>query len=352
MNINPINQLHGINIPTVIPNKSITITWTYSHNNNKNTGIVESNVYIAPSVFNKIKNILSNNSQNNEQLIADQIKFYLIKGDSIFVLSSRQVSNMHTINNMLHDINSQYTIIPNYWSDDTLIYILNVIDDNKINYPEYTSWPEVFTLAEYLDIPELETYSAKQLANNISEINKLPINIQWTPYTYVPYLFAIPEHFRNNQTFMKDWRKNHTYNAKPIQFYQEIAAILPKLVDGNPDIPYNLTDNHSHSLFGIYDNNSKLTGFYLVDNKTGILLAEAPINKNNILNGYYVNWWPNGNLRRVIYYDNGKRHGKYMTYFHTGLPAIEGEYLNDKPIGTWKTYKPDGKTVISSHKYI
>ena len=56
-----------------------------------------------------------------------------------------------------------------------------------------------------------------------------------------------------------------------------------------------------------------------------------------------VKYYPNGQIEEIWTYRNGKMNGNVLAYFETGILRSEGRMSNDKFIGIWKHYYPDGK---------
>ncbi|MCK4872700.1 MAG: hypothetical protein KAS72_08250 [Phycisphaerales bacterium] len=61
-------------------------------------------------------------------------------------------------------------------------------------------------------------------------------------------------------------------------------------------------------------------------------------------------WYPNGQLLTVQTFDNGKRHGSFVSYHDNGQKKLEGAYDHDARIGTWTRYGRDG-SVESVEEY-
>lgn len=93
-------------------------------------------------------------------------------------------------------------------------------------------------------------------------------------------------------------------------------------------------------------------GQYRDDKKTGIWEAyhaggkvhavETFKNGNQI--GESIYYYAEGNIKiSILYNEEGKKHGITKEYFTNSVVAIEGQYDQDTPSGTWKEYYENGK---------
>jgi len=58
-----------------------------------------------------------------------------------------------------------------------------------------------------------------------------------------------------------------------------------------------------------------------------------------------------GMLILVEHYNYGVLHGHWVSYYRTGEPQFEGEYVNGTMIGKWITYDPEGNVIsIDNHE--
>lgn len=59
-----------------------------------------------------------------------------------------------------------------------------------------------------------------------------------------------------------------------------------------------------------------------------------------------MKYYPNGNVKETCSLRNGKLSGEYKCFYENGNLYGEGEYRHNYPIGVWRTYYPDGKTMV------
>jgi antitoxin component YwqK of YwqJK toxin-antitoxin module len=62
-----------------------------------------------------------------------------------------------------------------------------------------------------------------------------------------------------------------------------------------------------------------------------------------------INYWANGKLKILEYYDNGQREGKYISFYSNGTKHTEGFYHNGHITGEYKHYNYKG--LLISHGY-
>jgi len=58
--------------------------------------------------------------------------------------------------------------------------------------------------------------------------------------------------------------------------------------------------------------------------------------------GKFESYYPNGKLLMSGYLKNNRNEGEWKYYFDNGIVESEGIFENDKPVGKWKWYYPDG----------
>lgn len=64
---------------------------------------------------------------------------------------------------------------------------------------------------------------------------------------------------------------------------------------------------------------------------------------NELLDGPYKSYWPNGKLRETGAYKEGGKHGKWQSYYDTGKKHEVQEFENSVNVGELMAYYPDGK---------
>jgi hypothetical protein len=82
-------------------------------------------------------------------------------------------------------------------------------------------------------------------------------------------------------------------------------------------------------------------------------LSTSETFKDDLLNGkkivYYVpdNLEDKSRLPTAVYmYANGKLNGESIEYFDTGTVKSKGSYKDDKKVGIWETFHPNGKKMM------
>ena len=53
-------------------------------------------------------------------------------------------------------------------------------------------------------------------------------------------------------------------------------------------------------------------------------------------------FYKNGNLREVVTYNDGLRHGNFISYFKNGIKRCEGQFSKGKRVGVWIYYTSNG----------
>ena len=89
----------------------------------------------------------------------------------------------------------------------------------------------------------------------------------------------------------------------------------------------------------------KYTSFYLSNQ----LKEQGQINYGLKIKEWKY-WYPDGKLREVINWKNGKKTGKYLLYNDYGQLMAKGNFKNDKLHGKFFTYGPNG-TITEKKKY-
>lgn len=78
--------------------------------------------------------------------------------------------------------------------------------------------------------------------------------------------------------------------------------------------------------------------------------AEITEYKNDIKNGIYLKYFPNGKIMTEGFYKNGQFEGEYIVYFENGLIEIKGWYKNGLKAGNWEYFNETGEP-ISEEQY-
>lgn len=72
--------------------------------------------------------------------------------------------------------------------------------------------------------------------------------------------------------------------------------------------------------------------------------------KNGKRDGKFTSWFSNGKIEMSTNYTSDVENGKHFEYFATGKTELEATYINGKISGTMTVYFPDGK-ILKSIKY-
>lgn len=75
--------------------------------------------------------------------------------------------------------------------------------------------------------------------------------------------------------------------------------------------------------------------------KNGIVIFECDY-LNGKENGHSLEKWENGNIKREMYWENGKRHGAYEEFHNNGKIFMKGQYCRDLPVGEHKMWWENG----------
>ena len=74
------------------------------------------------------------------------------------------------------------------------------------------------------------------------------------------------------------------------------------------------------------------------------LMAEATYSADE-LNGYYIEYYNNGNIKAKIYYENGRRHGDCTYYYENGNMRYQCKYKKGERSGKAVVYNDKGKKI-------
>lgn len=99
-----------------------------------------------------------------------------------------------------------------------------------------------------------------------------------------------------------------------------------------------------------YYNNNKKEGVWKFYNRDGKLYSSGTF-INDKMNGIWNNYFNNGTISALENYENGRQEGE-SKYFHSNGTVKEiGNFKNDLREGVWKTFSENGK-LSSSGKYV
>lgn len=98
------------------------------------------------------------------------------------------------------------------------------------------------------------------------------------------------------------------------------------------------------------DSNGKRQGYWVITGKMTQLTGYGPDTKveegeykDNKKVGPWNMYWPNGNLKSEVNYKMGKPEGMYKVYYRNGQVQEVGSWMNEMNIGTFKRYYESGK---------
>jgi antitoxin component YwqK of YwqJK toxin-antitoxin module len=124
-----------------------------------------------------------------------------------------------------------------------------------------------------------------------------------------------------------------------------------------PDIP---VTRDTREIIAYYPNGKVSTRFQIKDGiyegsyksyyNTGTPLRETEFIKDQN-QGIEKNYYPNGKLREVSNYLNDERSGAITRYYENGTIKMTGYYLADKRSGLWHFYTNTGKETETVQMY-
>lgn len=74
-------------------------------------------------------------------------------------------------------------------------------------------------------------------------------------------------------------------------------------------------------------------------------LAELAVFENGLRKGKATRWFEDGSLQSEINYQDDQMHGAAVYYHPNGKPQFQGNYLNGRKDGIWKTYDEEGNLI-------
>lgn len=88
-----------------------------------------------------------------------------------------------------------------------------------------------------------------------------------------------------------------------------------------------------------HDNGSPQKKYQVVEKKDGSLFKD----------GYYKEWFSNGQISESGQYNDNLRTGKWRIYYSTGNLKEEGEYKKDQKVGNWSYYAENSQILELSN---
>jgi antitoxin component YwqK of YwqJK toxin-antitoxin module len=109
-------------------------------------------------------------------------------------------------------------------------------------------------------------------------------------------------------------------------------------------------------------NGYRIVGYYEMEGNDSVKIGERTFypNSENVYlefrikdgkrNGECFSFFKNGQKQSLNTYENGLLNGEYKIWYQNGKLRVDGEYLNDKEVGSWTFFDSLG-TVIKSQEY-
>lgn len=92
-------------------------------------------------------------------------------------------------------------------------------------------------------------------------------------------------------------------------------------------------------------NNGKLNGPSLTFYPESEKVAESIEYKNDLKEGDFKKYFPNGSIMTEGKYKNNQLEGNFILYFPNGKIQLKGKYKNGRQIGNWSYFDEDGNKV-------
>lgn len=98
-----------------------------------------------------------------------------------------------------------------------------------------------------------------------------------------------------------------------------------------------------------YNHDGEVEGkaiFYYDSKNNGNPSVKAALDfEEGKIEGYYIEYYRQGNRKAVLEYDDGRAHGKAFFYYPSGALMIEGKHKKGKKSGRWKYYTAEGERI-------
>jgi uncharacterized protein len=83
--------------------------------------------------------------------------------------------------------------------------------------------------------------------------------------------------------------------------------------------------------------------------ESGNIHIKGNLDQNNLETGKWENFFENGSIQYIIYYQNGLLHGLVQEFYENGQLKYEEEYVKGVRNGIYKSYYPNGIVAVSGH---
>ncbi len=84
--------------------------------------------------------------------------------------------------------------------------------------------------------------------------------------------------------------------------------------------------------------------YFYYDSRKETKLAEVEFDMDKI-DGYYVEYYRNGNMKSKIQYEDGRRHGECLFYYENGKLKLQSKYKKGERVGKSTVYNDKGKKI-------
>lgn len=153
-------------------------------------------------------------------------------------------------------------------------------------------------------------------------------------------------------TFKVKLEKEHLTHTGKINYYlphpenkhDSIIVYEGQLQDGDLEGIWRgyYFSNYIKSVVTYKNNKVNGTALFYYDNDNHIIRAEVDFT-DDIIDGAYKEFYPNGNIKAKIDFQNGVRWGEAIYYFRNGQVKIEGAFKKGKQSGKWRYYSKSGE---------
>lgn len=150
----------------------------------------------------------------------------------------------------------------------------------------------------------------------------------------------------------RSFKQRHKWTASVRSYFAKFsdpAGCFRQLVDGLNDGAHTLTYKGRKIAEGEV-RDGEMTGPWVFFYKSGKVKKELEcVMVDSQMEGEVKQWHPNGNRRSEATYRAGVPHGHYASYYQNGMISAEGQMVDGKREGAWRTYKygdPTPTTVV------
>lgn len=214
---------------------------------------------------------------------------------------------------------------------------------NKISKPYYTVIGAyvIFSNSPKTLVGLIEDYqNGNTLANNnayLALMEELDNRLSLFTYANGPMLFPVL-----NGIVQANQQQALNQNKGYLQYFSTLAVTLRS---SNAGFSTSIHSNFTEPVV-MEENAAELDSLYrLYVVESGSLAhlgSDEAFVLDQIDNGTYKMYYPNGSKRIVAKVKNGLLNGSYEEYYENGKPMAEGKYKKGKKTGKWKYYSEEG----------